>query len=348
MVGGVKKPGEITSLPELYLQRLVRLLFSDPEKLWKTVNHQHFQILSPGEWNFDEGPDFRNMAVILNNHVEIGDAEVHRYRSEWEKHQHWKNKLYRNTLFHVFFVDDGIPVNEPIYPIHISSKEFQSAYQKDQQLLQQQQQTDLASLEILQEFAYRRIVRKSEELWEDIKYHRDLLLLLKAKIAQFFHRHSRAKRRPKGMLKHAQSILQSQKLEAWAVLLQQIRNQENISDVPALLQNLRQTPLAEEGKATRMELLINVFFPMAYALAEPATQHQLLLWFWTQPAPHRYGKLSRQFPKLPQQYVWQQQGMLEYLRECRLGKERCAELLLPYIVCQNPKTFENLTAEDLD
>jgi len=103
-----------------------------------------------------------------------------------------------------------------------------------------------------------------------------------------------------------------------------------------------------EGKGTRLELMLNVLLPMALAEASEEQKNLLLMWFWSLKAPHRYGTLARRFPTLPQQYVWQQQGMLEYLRECRYGKERCAELLLPYLSAANTQIFEQLPRQWLE
>lgn len=37
-------------------------------------------------------------------------------------------------------------------------------------------------------------------------------------------------------------------------------------------------------------------------------------WFWSITSLQTYGVLTRQFPHISQEYLWQQQGMLEYRR----------------------------------
>jgi hypothetical protein len=73
--------------------------------------------------------------------------------------------------------------------------------------------------------------------------------------------------------------------------------------------------IAGEGVHLRREILLNAIIPMALALAEEETRIALFAWFWSTPALHSYGVLKRKFPNLPQEFLWQQQGMLEYMRE---------------------------------
>lgn len=73
------------------------------------------------------------------------------------------------------------------------------------------------------------------------------------------------------------------------------------------------------GKGTTCEIVVNILLPILYALNELANNksasNALLHWFWGIRAANRYAHLQRKFPHLPQRYVWQQQGLLEYETE---------------------------------
>jgi hypothetical protein len=59
---------------------------------------------------------------------------------------------------------------------------------------------------------------------------------------------------------------------------------------------------------------MNVIFPCCCAVAPNASLVALLQWFWSAPSIHHYAALRRRFPGFDQTYMWQQQGLLEYVR----------------------------------
>ena len=66
-------------------------------------------ISSPGIWNLaEEGPDFKNASISLDNSPVDGDIEIHFNSSDWEKHGHHKDVNYNRVLLHVTF----FPQNE--------------------------------------------------------------------------------------------------------------------------------------------------------------------------------------------------------------------------------------------
>ncbi|MCS6808169.1 MAG: hypothetical protein NZ661_05085, partial [Candidatus Kapabacteria bacterium] len=80
------------------------------------------------------------------------------------------------------------------------------------------------------------------------------------------------------------------------------------------------------GRGTTIEYIVNVLLPLGYALmlnsSKPCQAQYVLDWYWTLPAAQRYAELQRQFPLIEQQYVWQQQGLLEYMRVCTVPYAR--------------------------
>jgi hypothetical protein len=54
---------------------------------------------------------------------------------------------------------------------------------------------------------------------------------------------------------------------------------------------------------------------MAFCVANEEKRIDLFLWYWATPALFAYGLLTRRFPNIPQHFLWQQQGMLEYIKD---------------------------------
>lgn len=60
--------------------------------------------------------------------------------------------------------------------------------------------------------------------------------------------------------------------------------------------------------------MTNCVVPSACVLAGEQLRIGVFTWYWSARARNRYAVLVREFPHIPQSFVWQQQGMLEMLR----------------------------------
>ena len=67
------------------------------------------QIIKPGIYNCNQGPDFSEAAVKIASVKLFGNIELHVRSSDWHKHQHASDKNYSNIILHVVWQDD---VNE--------------------------------------------------------------------------------------------------------------------------------------------------------------------------------------------------------------------------------------------
>jgi hypothetical protein len=65
------------------------------------VDGKAISILSAGERNEFEGPDFVNALIILDNKILRGDVEIHLDNRDWFCHGHNKDKLYNNVVLHI-------------------------------------------------------------------------------------------------------------------------------------------------------------------------------------------------------------------------------------------------------
>lgn len=68
----------------------------------KTTSGKTLQIVSPGVWNLDQGPDFSQAIVIIDHLKLIGSIEIHLKSSDWIRHRH----TYNNVVLHVVLIHD--------------------------------------------------------------------------------------------------------------------------------------------------------------------------------------------------------------------------------------------------
>lgn len=64
------------------------------------------EILSPGVYNQNAGPDFTNVKIRIGNTTWVGNAEVHIRSSDWERHQHSLDGSYNNVILHIVYLYD--------------------------------------------------------------------------------------------------------------------------------------------------------------------------------------------------------------------------------------------------
>jgi hypothetical protein len=94
----------------------------------KTTGGEEVEIIDPGRYNTDSGPDFFNAKIKIGDTLWAGNVEIHTLSSDWKKHSHHTDKAYESVILHVVskaddevFRLDGelIPQLELIYPKHI-------------------------------------------------------------------------------------------------------------------------------------------------------------------------------------------------------------------------------------
>ncbi|MFQ5963955.1 MAG: DUF2851 family protein [Candidatus Scalinduaceae bacterium] len=87
-------------------EQLVKCIWSGQyfkkENLY-TVDGSRLEVISPGYWNVEEGPDFKGAEILLEGRgVVKGDVEIHVYSQDWISHGHHKQEEYENVCLHVF------------------------------------------------------------------------------------------------------------------------------------------------------------------------------------------------------------------------------------------------------
>jgi hypothetical protein len=71
-----------------------------------TVQGHTLEILDRGVFNTNQGPDFLNGRVRLQNTTWAGHIEIHVKGSDWNRHEHSIDRNYDNVILHVVWDDD--------------------------------------------------------------------------------------------------------------------------------------------------------------------------------------------------------------------------------------------------
>ncbi len=297
---------------ELDLQRRLHKLFSDPSMVFKTLSGKRLQILSPGRHNHNEGPDFLDIAILLEGTIIVGDAEVHSKASEWSAHSHQLDPKYKNVVLHIVMTMDTteegyfetLVIDPNILPQIDNLPEINT-------------NEVINSLEEIQNYALLRLLRKTSEaqiVYEKLGLEDAFRILIKNFLDKYFSK----RHRPFYSKLNIDDVIDKfakSKLFEFLIGIQSSKT-ENLAEQ---LFSLMKTRIANEGNHLRREIILNCLLPLALAIANESERISLFVWFWSTPALNSYGKLTRKFPSIPQNFIWQQQGMLEILNN--LGKK---------------------------
>lgn len=71
-----------------------------------TSDNEILQILDPGKINHDQGPDFREAKIKINNTTWIGNIEIHIKAGSWYLHNHHNDNKFNNIILHVVWEND--------------------------------------------------------------------------------------------------------------------------------------------------------------------------------------------------------------------------------------------------
>ncbi|MFV0545747.1 MAG: DUF2851 family protein [Bacteroides sp.] len=77
-----------------------------PLKPLQTDSGLSIEVIDPGLWNTNSGPDFFNAKLKIQGTVWVGNIEIHEHSSDWFRHGHDKNKAYDSVILHVIGQSD--------------------------------------------------------------------------------------------------------------------------------------------------------------------------------------------------------------------------------------------------
>jgi hypothetical protein len=80
-----------------------------------TTDGEMVQVVFAGQYNTNQGPDFSDAKIRIDDTTWAGSVELHIKTSDWNKHQHQHDKNYNNVILHVVWEHDGgrnsVPAN---------------------------------------------------------------------------------------------------------------------------------------------------------------------------------------------------------------------------------------------
>jgi hypothetical protein len=66
------------------------------------------EVISPGEYNRDSGPDFFNTRIVIGTTSWAGNTEIHLNASDWYRHGHHNDHAYDNVILHIVYNNDAV------------------------------------------------------------------------------------------------------------------------------------------------------------------------------------------------------------------------------------------------
>jgi hypothetical protein len=70
------------------------------------LDGEKVEVIYPGEWNRDSGPDFFNAKLKLGGTIWVGNVEIHTKATDWNRHDHDASPAFDNVILHIVGLDD--------------------------------------------------------------------------------------------------------------------------------------------------------------------------------------------------------------------------------------------------
>jgi Protein of unknown function (DUF2851) len=86
-----------------------------------TEEGEMLQVIHPGTYNTNQGPDFIDAKIRINDTTWAGSIELHIRASDWNRHKHSNDPNYRNVILHVVWEQD-VPVRLPFSTISLHDR----------------------------------------------------------------------------------------------------------------------------------------------------------------------------------------------------------------------------------
>ncbi len=92
-------------LSERLLQFIWQFQYFNNKNLF-TDKGEPLQIIYPGIYNTNQGPDFLQAKIKIAGTLWAGNIELHVQASDWQAHHHSEDELYNNIILHVVWIKD--------------------------------------------------------------------------------------------------------------------------------------------------------------------------------------------------------------------------------------------------
>ncbi|OQP56948.1 hypothetical protein A3860_10250 [Niastella vici] len=108
-------------MTERLLQYLWQFQYFNKEALILD-NGDVFQVIHPGRYNTNQGPDFLEAKIKIENTLWVGHVELHLKTSDWFRHAHQFDRNYDNVVLHVVWENDLPHMDNRIPVFSLQSK----------------------------------------------------------------------------------------------------------------------------------------------------------------------------------------------------------------------------------
>jgi len=92
-------------MKEEFLHYWWRMKYYGTSKLF-TSDGNDIQIIQPGIYNTNAGPDFNNAVIKIGDVIWSGDVEMHIKSSDWNLHRHEIDPAYERVILHVVWTNN--------------------------------------------------------------------------------------------------------------------------------------------------------------------------------------------------------------------------------------------------
>jgi len=83
---------------------------------------ENLQVISPGQHNLHQGPDFLEAKIKIDDTILAGNIELHIQACDWHKHAHEGDKNYNNIILHVVWNNDEPELAKNIPTISLENR----------------------------------------------------------------------------------------------------------------------------------------------------------------------------------------------------------------------------------
>ena len=149
---------------------------------------QQLEVIHPGFWNVESGPDFHEAVIAINGKIIKGDIEIHLNAEDWNKHHHQFNQDYNSVILHCVWRNSGcykefpegiplcdlsrflaVPIKKILSQINLNTYSYAKKIPPSRQATWISQLENNRLSELLQSYGITRNLRKAHTYTQDIE-----------------------------------------------------------------------------------------------------------------------------------------------------------------------------------
>lgn len=129
-----------------------------------TTAGEYVQVIQPGQFNHNQGPDFLDGRIRIDDTLLAGNIELHITEADWLKHAHQHDPNYRNVILHVLW-EPPCRVQLPLPTICLKDRVSKILLERYQALLQSK--SFVPCMSVLQSEGFRKLKKLTWVSWKE-------------------------------------------------------------------------------------------------------------------------------------------------------------------------------------